>query len=302
MAESGIRQIVVGVDGSEESITAARWAVDEARLRDRPVQLIHAYNWPVPMVPMAPPPANWTEESLRQAAEALVNDALGKVRTDGVQVSGGVRAGPAPYILIDTSRQAELLVVGHRGRGGFAKLLLGSVAASVAAHAECPVAVVRPYTGQPRPSGPVLVGADGSAASGKAVEFAFAEADRRGVPLAVLRAWRPPMEYPPVQLREGELGEGGPRPPGQPDPASVEAAEAQRLQDWVRPWQEKHPGVDVRWLLSVDRPAAALVEAAGEAALVVVGSRGHGGFTGLLLGSVSQQLINHAPCPVVVVR
>jgi nucleotide-binding universal stress UspA family protein len=142
----------------------------------------------------------------------------------------------------------------------------------------------------------IVVGVDGSPASGMAVEFAFEEADRRGVPLGVLRAWRPPMEFPPVQVREGELA------PGHPDRASVEATEAQQLQDWVRPWRDKHPQVDVRWMLSVDRPAAALVEAAREAALVVVGSRGHGGFTGLLLGSVSQQLINHAPCPVVVVR
>jgi nucleotide-binding universal stress UspA family protein len=292
-----IRQIVVGVDGSEDSIAAARWAVDEAGLRDRPVHLVHAYNWPVPTVPMAPPPTDWTEGSLRQAAEAVVNDALGRVRADGVQMTGAAYAGPAPYTLLDASHRAELVVVGHRGHGGFASLLLGSVAATVAAHAECPVAVVRPYADRRPPAGLVLVGADGSPASGMAVGFAFDEADRRGVPLGVLRAWRPPMEFPPAQFREGDLHLGR-----YADPATVEEAEAQQLQDWVRPWREKHPQVDVRWMLTVDQPAAALVERAREAALVVVGSRGHGGFTGLLLGSVSQQLINHAPCPVVVVR
>jgi len=108
----------------------------------------------------------------------------------------------------------------------------------------------------------------------------------------LLSAWRPP-----VQFWGGDV-----QPPGHVHPAELESAQARWLQDWVRPWRDRHPQVDVRWMLSVQRPAQALVEAAREAALVVVGSRGHGGFAGLLLGSVSQQVINHAPCPVVVVR
>jgi nucleotide-binding universal stress UspA family protein len=292
MTDNEVRPIVVGVDGSEDSIRAARWAVDEARLRGRPVELVHAYTWPVPMVPLAPPPVDWTETSLRQAAEAVLADALAKVRVDDVPVTGAAHAGPAPYTLLDEARRAELVVVGHRGRGGFAALLLGSVAASVAAHAPCPVAVVRPYSQQHPPGGLVLVGADGSEASGTAVGFAFEEAQRRGTPVGVLSAWRPP-----VQFWGGDV-----QPPGHVHPEELESAQARWLQDWVRPWRDRHPQVDVRWMLSVERPAPALVEAAREASLVVVGSRGHGGFAGLLLGSVSQQVINHAPCPVVVVR
>jgi nucleotide-binding universal stress UspA family protein len=287
-----VRPIVVGVDGSAESVTAARWAVGEARLRGRPVALVHAYTWPIPIAPMAPPPFDWTEATLREGAEALVNEAIEAVRADDVTVTGETLGGPAAYTLLEASRGAEMVVVGHRGRGGFAALLLGSTATAVSAHAHCPVAVVRPQTGQRPPAGLVLVGADGSPSSGMAVAFAFDEADRRGAELVILSAWQRlnPSRGSDVQ------------PAGYEDPAAQEAAQAQWLRDWVQPWREKHPQVAVRWMLTGERPAAALVEAAGEASLVVVGSRGRGGFTGLLLGSVSQQVLNHAPCPVVVVR
>lgn len=265
-----IRPIVVGVDGSPESIQALRWAVDEARLRRRALRLVNAYSWPVPMVPMAPPPPVWSESSLREAAEAVVGQAVAEVDAGDVRVSTAVLAGPAPYVLMEEARGAELLAVGHRGRGGFATLLLGSVAATVSAHAPGPVAVIRPYATDPRPTGLVLVGADGSPGSATAVGFAFDEADLRGVEVGVLH--------------------------------SSESDDGQWLREWVQPWRDKHPQVQVRWLLTAERPAGALVEAARAAELVVVGSRGHGGFAGLLLGSVSQQVVNHAPCPVVVAR
>jgi len=152
MADNEVRPIVVGVDGSEDSIRAARWAVDEARLRGRPVELVHAYTWPVPMVPLAPPPVDWTETSLRQAAEALLADVLAKVRADAgreaeaaedVSVTVSAHAGPAPYTLLDQARRADMVVVGHRGHGGFAGLLLGSVSQQLINHAPCPVVVVR---------------------------------------------------------------------------------------------------------------------------------------------------------------
>jgi nucleotide-binding universal stress UspA family protein len=281
------------VDGSADSIAAARWAVEEARLCGRRVALLHVYSWPVPTAALAPVPGNWTEETLRQGAQALVEKVVAAVRADDVVVTGIARSGPVAYTLVEASRGADMMVVGHRGRGGFAALLLGSVAAVVAAHARCPVAVVRPYTGRPLAAdGLVVVGADGSPASGTAVGFAFEEADRRGAVLGVLRAWRPP----------GPSWRSDVRPAGYDDVAELETAEALWLQDWVQPWRDKHPRVRVHWMLTSNRPAAALVEAARAAELLVVGSRGHGGFAGLLLGSVSQQVINHAPCPVVVVR
>jgi nucleotide-binding universal stress UspA family protein len=256
------------------------------------VALVHAYTWPIPVAPMAPPPFDWTEATLREGAEALVNEAIEAVRADDVTVTGETLGGPAAYTLLEASHGADMMVVGHRGRGGFAALLLGSVASTVAAHAHCPVVVVRPPAGQRPPAGLVLVGADGSPASGTAVAFAFEEADRRAAELGVLCAWR--------RLNPSSGSDG--QPAGNDDSAAQEAAAAQWLRDWVQPWRDKHPQVAVRWMLTGERPAAALVEAAGEASLVVVGSRGHGGFTGLLLGSVSQQVLNHAPCPVVVVR
>jgi nucleotide-binding universal stress UspA family protein len=287
-----IRPIVVGVDGSPESLGAARWAVAEARLRGRPVQVVNAYTWPVPVVPMAALPTTWSEESLREAAQAVVDDAVAQVAADGVPVSGAVLTGPAPYALMEAARGAELLVVGHRGRGGFTALLLGSVAATVAAHAHCPVAVIRPHAADRRSGGLVVVGADGSPPSATAVSFAFEEADRRGAQLGVVHAWRPPA------LSAGTDAQTS----GYEDPDELAGAEAQWLREWIGSWQDKYPRVAVRWMLTAERPAGALVEAAGEADLVVVGSRGHGGFAGLLLGSVSQQVLNHAPCPVVVAR
>jgi len=91
------------------------------------------------------------------------------------------------------------------------------------------------------------------------------------------------------------------RPP-LPDFDKVAAAEARRVAQWIQPWHDKHPQVAVAQSVTSDRPAAALIEAAKDATLLVVGSRGHGGFAGLLLGSVSQQVIHHAPCPVAVIR
>jgi nucleotide-binding universal stress UspA family protein len=286
--------IVVGVDGSDESLEAVRWAAVEAGLRGRAVLLINAYGLPTSPEAVDPSRLARLHASARAEAGALTSRAASVVRELAPQVAvvGQARIGPAAHVLIELSGVAAAIVVGHRGRDGFGARLLGSVAARVAAHAQCPVAVVRPAAvGREITNGVVLVGTDGSSACDVAVGFAFEEADLRGGAVSVIHAWEPPAPPWRTDVRPLVL-----------DAAEVETAEEHRVREWIRPWQDKYPQVPVQVHLSSQRPAAALLDAASRAELLVVGSRGHGGFAGLLLGSVSQQVIHHAPCPVVVAR
>lgn len=282
------RPIMVGVDGSTHSLQAARWAVDEARLRGCSVRLVCVYTWAMPTVALTAGPSEWTENAVRDNAQRIVMEAANILRDAAVDVaiSGAAVPGKATDKLIELSDGVGMVVVGHRGQGGFAALRLGSVAATVAAHARCPVAVIRPSISEKTAvTGTVLVGVDGSPPSDAALGFAFEEVDlRRSGTVTALRCWEPP----------------GPPPPGEPAPWEV--YEARRLRDWLQPWHDKYPNVTAEQYVTSERPAAALIEAARNAILLVVGCRGHGGFAGLLLGSVSQQVIHHAPCPVVVVR
>jgi len=193
-------------------------------------------------------------------------------------------------VLLAESTRAELVVLGDRGLGGFAGLLIGSVAVALAAHAACPVVVVRgaePDRTTSRPE-PVVVGVDGSPAGEAAVAFAFEAAALRGVPLVAVHTWRDLL----VDATMAPLV----------DWDAVEADEREVLAERLAGWGEKYPDVEVRRLVTRDRPAHALVQESGRAQLVVVGSRGRGGIAGMLLGSVSQALLHHSACPVVVTR
>jgi len=195
------------------------------------------------------------------------------------------------------------VVVGSRGRGGFAGLSIGSVAAQTAAHAACPVMVIRPpIDGDTEPMtdtserarvppDPVVVGVDGSGTSTDAVRFAFEEASLRHVQLVAMHVW--------WQLPTHELG---PDLPTRDLPQAME--EAKRvLAGMLGDWPAKFPDVPVelRPVQSMN-PSKELIEASRDAGLVVVGSRGRGGFKGLLLGSVGRDLVGHAYCPVAVVH
>lgn len=283
------RPVVVGVDGSSTSLTAAEHAARAAVARSRPLHLVHGYLHPlgygVPLNPYdlgVPAP---TEES-RKMLEQVAADLVGRhptLRVEVRQVAGGPGA-----TLVEESRRAELVVVGSRGVGGFVGLLLGSVSNQVAQHAHCPVLVVRPAE-QPIPvRGPVLVGVDGSELAGHAVRLAADEAVRRDADLVLVHVRTPERgAVAPDAAAEATAA-------GQAESAELLAGAAARI-------RADHPVLSV-----VERPVAAaapeqaLIEASGEAALVVVGSRGRGGFAGLLLGSVSQALVQHAHCPVLV--
>ncbi|WP_173086642.1 universal stress protein [Phytohabitans rumicis] len=195
MTEYENRPIMVGVDGSAGSLEAGRWAAAEARLHAFPVRVVCVYSWPAPQMPLAPLPSDWTEQSLRSAAEEVVAAAVDVVRAPApdVGVTGSAIPGLAASKLVEASRGMGMVVVGHRGHGGLAAQRLGSVASKVAAHAHGPVTVVRPGTGdRPGREDTILVGVDGPPASDAALGYAFEEAERRGASVQALHSWQAP--------------------------------------------------------------------------------------------------------------
>ncbi|MCO1595815.1 universal stress protein [Micromonospora sp. RHAY321] len=275
-------EILVGYDGSTDASVALDWALDEAERSGQPVRLAYVFEWLTVASWVGPgvAPGIWPDDTARRQVEELVRDAAAQAGAahPGLTVTGEVYDGPPALILQERSAEAGLLVLGSRGHGGFGGLLAGSTAVAVAAHAHCPVVVVRDGAGS-APGGPVAVGVDGSEPSLVALGFAAERAAQRRVPLRVLHAWT--------------QGPGGAA--GVPDErAAVEQA--------LEPWRRTFPELAVTVDLVAGSPAATLVDASQQAALVVVGSRGRGGLAGMLLGSVSQQVIQHAHCPVAVVR
>lgn len=286
---------MIGVDGSESSWTALRWAAHEAVLRNVPLSLVHVIDTPAfNLVALGGPVAPIQDEpTAHQRADAhkIIDDAV-RVVQDSTEpdarpevVSEVFFAGAVPT-LVELSDHAQLVVVGRRGQGRIRRLLLGSVSTGVLHHAHCPVAVIHddaPFALRPW-SLPVVVGIDGSAASELATEIAFDEASRRGVELVALHAWTgaEPSDADTDQwLAQQQEGE---------------EALAERLAGFA----ERYPDVTVRRRLVWNHPAHHLLDEAESAQLVVVGSRGRGGFTGMLLGSVSTAVVQAAPVPVIV--
>ncbi|GGM02700.1 universal stress protein [Micromonospora yangpuensis] len=285
------RPVVVGVDGSPASLIAAEQAAQVAVRRSVPLHLVHGYLHPlgygVPLNPYdlgVPAPTEQAQKMLEQTAAEL-RDRFSGLSAQVRQVAGGPGA-----TLVEESRRAGLVVVGSRGLGGFTGLLVGSVSQQVAGHAHCPVLVVRPAE-QPIPvAGPVLVGLDGSDPALGAVRAAADEAAQRGTSLVLVHVrGDDEARAVPDEVAETEAA-------GRAESDELLAAAAVVV-------RAEHPDLVVEQRpLRADKPVPALVAASGDATLLVVGSRGRGGFTGLLLGSVSQALVQHAHCPVLVVR
>ncbi|MFE9206667.1 universal stress protein [Micromonospora sp. NPDC007230] len=282
--------VVVGVDGSEPARRAVRLAAAEAARRQRPLRVVHAFIWPLLRVPVTPPAGAPPGGGLRHQAEQLVAAAVAEAQAaaPGVRVSGEIIDGEASAVLLGETPTATMLVLGDRGLGGFAALVVGSVAVQVAAHADCPVLVAR---GAPRPAGAVVVGVDGSPPSRAAVEFAAEEAALRGAPLHAVLAYTHPVSTGPGDMQPLVYQEN-----------RLHDEEDRILAQSLTGLAERHPGVPVTREAVHGRPVAVLTEATRDAQLMVVGGQGRGELSGLLLGSVSQGVLHHAECPVAVVR
>ncbi|MGW7534987.1 universal stress protein [Amycolatopsis sp. NPDC054798] len=278
--------VLVGVDGSESGAAAARWAAREAVLRNAPLTVLTAFGFADGSFAVGRyPPADWLK-----AQEAVAEQLLRTVREDLAEVEPGARiafetspAGPE-VALREASAKARLLVLGEP-TGTLSGLLAGSPDIDLAAHAHCPVVVVR---GTVRAKGPVVVGVDGSPLSDAAIACAFEEAAVHGVPLVALHTW---LDGDRTRLF------------GNRDfPFEAGEAEHRLLAQQLAGYRARYPDVAVEQVVEQDRPRDRLIEWSTRASLVVLGSRGRGGFTGMVLGSTSHALLHHAGCPVLVVR
>ncbi|GAB3490194.1 universal stress protein [Amycolatopsis cihanbeyliensis] len=287
-------EIVVGVDGSAGTKRAVRWAAQTAAERGLGLRVVHAvavtggYYGNGLAVPLD------FFGALEQDGERILTGAAEAAREAGASREVGTSLVRDPVIpaLIELSREARMIVLGESGRGGFAGMRLGSTAVAVTSHAHCPVVVVRGRDGEDVPAdGPVVVGVDGSQASERAVAVAFEEASLRGAPLVAVHSWLD-GDYDTVfsPARFNSTWE------------SVDEVERRALAERLAGWQEKYPDVQVERVVARDRPRHQLLEWSARARLLVVGCRGRGGFRGMLLGSTSQALLQHAECPVLVVR
>jgi nucleotide-binding universal stress UspA family protein len=290
----GPRPVVVGVDGSTGSTRAVRWAATQAAVWRSPLRLVHAHLWPWIYRPEIAGMAGDYEQALRDTAYDWLRQAADAAAATApeIEIDTELITSAAAPLLITESARARLIVVGSRGLGGFTGLVLGSTAVTLAAHGHCPVAVVRVRGEEPTPAhGPVVLGVDGTESGEAAIGFAFDAASVRGAELVAVHAWSDvsvPASFVPA-------------PPTFDWPV-MEGDERRLLAQRLAGWQEKYPDVLVRQVITEGRPAHSLLTAADGAQLVVVGSRGRGGLRGLVLGSTSQALLHHAPCPVVVAR
>jgi nucleotide-binding universal stress UspA family protein len=276
--------VVVGVDGSAPGTAALKWAATEAWLREVGLRVLVAYHWR-----RLGAHGDARRAAQRRATE-IIDDAVAQARAITPDVHGGAVLGSAAPTLLTSARDAGLVVVGNRGRGGFAGLLLGSVSTQVAARASCPVAVVR---GRANTAiGPVVVGVDESPSAQTTLGAAFEEAAlRRHAALLAVTTYTAPLAP--------WTGAG---PPLGYDVDQVGVDLRRNLVHQTAGWRERYPDVTVDHTVVLGGAAPVLIERSRRAQLVVVGDRGRVGFSGLLLGSVSRQLLHHAGCPVLIAR
>ena len=293
--ETGL--IVVGVDDSPGADHALRWALAEAQRRGARVKAVLAWYSPVHGSGLAEGLTNLEDPDASVepggAAGRALAEVLGRVQAElplTVPVEGEAVIGHPAFSLLEAGADADLIVVGNRGRGGFRELLLGSTSHACAQHSRRPVAVIRPDADLPS-NGEIVVGVDDSPGARRAVAWAAVEAARRGTRLVVVHAFATPAPLAPPEVLTVPI-----------EPAPFRAEAVVLLERVVGEALVGVPSVPDMELVVVDEPAAgALLERAEHADLIVVGGRGRGGFMGLLLGSVSHQVLHHAPCAVVVV-
>lgn len=291
--------VLVGVDGSTASLHALDWAAAEARVHGLRLKLVCSYALPAfTAASLDGGYAALDDTAIQAGAKAVLAEAQERVEHRGVASTASVVTGDAAAVLVEMSRTARLAVVGTRGRGGFADRLLGTVSSALPAHAYCPTVVVpcRPSgvdAADPAPVEPVrriVVGVDGSPASDVALRHAIREARAWGAELTAVAGV-------PVGSGSGLLA----WLPAAVDHDAVLRDIAEGLDVVIDRAVADEPGVEVKRHVLDGTGAELLTEFSTATDLIVVGSRGRGGFAGLLLGSTSQAVLHHSACPVMVV-
>ncbi|MFF3949020.1 universal stress protein [Streptomyces sp. NPDC001902] len=284
--------LVVGTDGSDAALKAVDWAADEAEVRGLPLRIVHASLWEryegrAPSFSRVPPEAQILAQHIASSARERAG-----LRRPGLEVSAEVLAEDTTYALLREATRATAVVVGHRGRGDMAGLLLGSVGLTLAGRAECPVVVVRGDR-EERDAGSgqgwIVLGVGPDENSAAAVEFAFHEAQLRGCGVRAVHAWRMPP--------------GGSAEYGYEDEAAKNHRRRaeEHLDQALRAAATARPGVRHHRYVQEGHARKVLLATLDDADLLVVGARRRNSPFGLQLGPVNHAVIHHAPCPVALV-
>jgi nucleotide-binding universal stress UspA family protein len=290
------RGIVVGFDGSSGSEGALDWAANTARRQGRPLTVLHVSD-------LAAAPARTAflpdvlSESLAEAANATLKVGVQRaaVVLDRSDITGTAVIGSPAAELVAASQGAALVVTGCRARGRLASGLLGSVSYAVTAHAKCPAVVVRGHeTAYPDAAHEVVVGVDDSDASQRALDVAADIAAETGATLHIVRVepLHSPDSWASVETRHA----------GSEHTHALRAEAEATLERAEKQTRGSHPDLTIETEVLYGDAGHALAPLGDRAGLLVVGSRGRGGFSGLLLGSVSHAVIHEANCPVMVIR
>ncbi|MBM7457945.1 universal stress protein [Rhodococcus coprophilus] len=292
-------RVTVGVDGSPPSEGAVRWAATTAAGRGLTLHLVHAVDFS-PASLLTPTPSSelpffrpseafeWAEEDANALLTAAAETA--RAAAPDVHITTDIALTGSAKWLVELSHRSAMVVLGATGSTRLGELLVGSTPVAVVGHSACPVVVVRGAAPPVPDDRPVVVGVDGSALSEMAVEAAFEEASWRGVDLVAVHVW--------TDMRPGDVEAS----PHWFDPVAFEESEQALVSECLAGFGDRFPDVTVHRKTYVDGPRAHLKAWSEKAQLVVVGSRGRGGFAGLLMGSTSNTLLREAACPVMVVR
>lgn len=286
--------IVVGVDGSPSSRLAAQWAAHEAAARDLPISLAAAYVVPQFLYAEGMVPSRSIFEELESQAQGFVDEAASAIRevnTD-VELMQQLHEGSPISMLLELSKEADMVVIGSRGLGGVAGALLGSVSASLVGHAYCPVVVLRDDMTIDAEFNRIVVGADGSPVSALAVQTAYQEADAHGAELVAVNAWLDRAVASSLAgLNLSNL-----------DWEQAKEEQMKVVQEELSKYDDGFESITPQIVIRRESPEMALADVGKGARMIVVGSHGRGGFTGMLLGSTSRALLRLSPVPLMVVR
>ncbi len=293
------KPVVVGVDGSEESLQAVEWAAMEAARHAAPLRIVSAPA-AMPRIRVYHASAESVVVALRGISERALETALARAEkvAPGRPAATALLSGSPARAVVASATDAAMLVVGARGAGGFIAMILGSVSRYAATRAACPVVVVRHEAMAVH--GEIAVGIRDPSDIDGTLAFAFEEAARRGADLVAVHAWY----WIPAALRKAAAGQAAPLPPANPDQISAEAART--MTTALDQWRDKYPGVRARPDVIRGHPGRVLATYSAHADLVVLGRHGSPGglgrgHAGASVGSILYAVLDHAHGPVAIV-